>query len=152
MSNSISLTEDKTFRRVVVGSTGLGIALMLASLAAVQFGKSNGLQFKWHWSIAVVMILGAFWNWRFWNVVWNAEEAPEGTRRRRIIVAFTFLFALGLGTFLYPMRFVASEYHLGISRGLVTAIVFLATMLWLIYKLGRGFIEADKTETERQAR
>jgi hypothetical protein len=151
MTNTSSLSQDRTFRKVVVGSTGLGIALMLASLAAVQFGKSSGLQFQWHWSIAVVMVLGAFWNWRFWNVVWAAQDAPDGKLRGRLMTAFAFLFALGIGTFLYPMRFVASEHHLGISRGLVTAVLFLGILFWLLYKLGRGFLDADKTEAARQS-
>src|SRR5215204_6393641 len=102
MSNTPSLLDDRTLRRIMVGSSGLGIALMLASLAAVQFGKTQGLQFQWHWSIAVVMALGAFWNWQFWKVIWNAYDAPNRNFRAKLTVAFGLLFALGAGTFLYP--------------------------------------------------
>ena len=135
----------------MVGSSGLGIALMLASLAAVQFGKAQGLQFQWHWSIAVVMALGAYWNWRFWKVIWGAHDAPNRNFRTKLTGVFALLFALGAGTFLYPMRFVAADYHFPISRGLLTAVLFLGTMFWLIYKLGRGFVNADRIETEQQA-
>jgi hypothetical protein len=130
-----------------MASTGLGIALMLASVAAVQFGKAQSLQFAWHWSIAVVMFLGAYWNWRFWKLIWKAQDAPTPGLKRNIGLAFAFLLALGLGTFLYPIRFISAEYHLPISRGLATAVLFLGTMVWLIYKLGRGFMNADEIET-----
>jgi hypothetical protein len=151
MSNAPSLLHDQTLRKIMVGSSGLGIALMLASLAAVQFGKTQGLQFQWHWSIAVVMALGASWNWRFWKVIWNAYDEPGRNFRTKLITAFALLFALGAGTFLYPMRFVDAGYHFPISRGLLTAVLFLGTMFWLIYKLGRGFVNADRIETEQQA-
>ena len=144
MNDTHSFLEDRQLRRIMVGSTGLGIALMLASLAAVQFGKAQGLQFQWHWSIFLVMGLGLFWNSLFWKVIWSAHDAPQTNYRGRLIGAFAFLFVLGAGTFLYPMRFVAADHHFPISRGLLTAVLFLGTMLWLIYKLGRGFVEADR--------
>jgi uncharacterized protein YacL len=142
--------QDKTFRRIVVASTGLGIGVMLASLAAVQFGKAQGLQFQWHWSIVVVMALAFYWNWRFWKVINLAQDSPGTNPRRKVLIAFTLLFALGLGTFLYPMRFVAAAHQLEISRGLATAVLFLAMMFWLIFNLGRGFIQSDATELRKR--
>src|SRR5687768_15747040 len=117
MTDTLSVFQDQTFRRIVVGSTGSGIALMLASLAAVQFGRAQGLHFQWHWSIAVVILLGFYWNARFWRVVWEAQDSPTPKFRRRLTVAFSFLFAIGLATFLYPMRFVSPEHHMSISSG-----------------------------------
>jgi hypothetical protein len=146
MSSSALVFQDKTFRRIVVGSTGLGIAAMLASVAAVQIGKTRGLSFSWHWSVAVVMVVGALWNWRFWSLIWQAQDGQVPNLKLKLGMHFGVLFALGLGTFLYPIRFVSAEYHLGISRGLVTAVLFLGTMGWLIYKLGRGFLNGDEPE------
>ncbi len=117
---------------------------MLASVAAVQIGKTRGLSFGWHWSVAVVMVAGALWNWRFWNVIWEAQDGNAPKLKLKLGMYFAILMALGLGTFLYPIRFVSAEYHLGISRGLVTAVLFLGTMGWLIYKLGRGFLNMDE--------
>lgn len=144
MTSSTALIQDKIFRRIVVCSTGLGISFMLASLAAVQFGKAEGLHFKWHGSIAIVIIVGAFWNWRFWNLLWRAHDVPDSNHRRKIVTAFALLFALGLGTFLYPMRFVSTEHHLEISYGLITAVLFLVVMFGVVFKLARGFIAADQ--------
>ena len=123
---------------------------MLASVAAVQFGKANALQFAWHWSIAVVMAVGLIWNAGFWRLIWRSYDTPGLNLGGRLLGSFVFLLAIGLATFLYPIRFVAAEYHLEISRGLITALVFLGVMGWLIWKVGRGFILADQIETERQ--
>jgi hypothetical protein len=149
-ANTPSFFQDKLLRRIVVASTGLGIALMLASLAAVQFGKAHSLQFAWHWSIAAVMVLGAYWNWRFWKLIWKTYDAPAANLKRNIIIAFALLLALGLATFLYPIRFISAEYHVPISHGLATAVLFLGTMGWLIYKLGRGFVNADEIEAAQR--
>jgi hypothetical protein len=148
MGSSTSLTQDKTFRRIVVGSTGLGIAFMLASLAAVQFGKAQGLQFQWHWSIALVMLLGVAWNWHFWNLLWRAQEAEDAGSRRKLMFSFAQLFALGAGTFLYPVRFVASEHQLEISYGLITALLFLVVMFWVIFKVARAFSAANEVSAD----
>lgn len=134
----------------MVASTGLGISLMLASVAAVQFGKTNGLQFAWHWSIAVVMALGFYWNASFWRLIWRSYDTPGLNLRKKLLGSFAFLMAIGLATFLYPIRFVAAEYHFEISRGLITAVLFLGAMGTLIYKLGRGFMNADEIELKRQ--
>ena len=150
MLNTPSLFQDRTLRRIVVGSTGLGISLMLASVAAVQFGKANALQFAWHWSIAVVMALGFIWNASFWKLIWRIDESPTLNLRKKLTGSFAFLAVIGLGTFLYPIRFVSAEYHLEISRGLITAVVFLAVMGTLIYKVGQGFMEADAIEMKRR--
>ncbi|HVK59722.1 MAG TPA: hypothetical protein VM735_13135, partial [Candidatus Kapabacteria bacterium] len=150
MTNSVSMFEDKTFRRIVVGSTGLGLVFMFASLAAVQFGKNAGLEFKWHWSIAVVILVTGYWNARFWRIVWAAQENPGGTFRRKLMTSFAFLFGLGFATFLYPMRFVAPQHHLEISGGLLTAIIFLGITGMLIYKVGRAFVRADEVEAQQR--
>jgi hypothetical protein len=65
-------------------------------------------------------------------------------------VAFSFLFAIGFGTFLYPMRFVSPEHHMSISSGLVTAVIFLGITAALIVRTGRAFMAADAAESAHQ--
>ena len=150
MNNTVSsFLNDKTLRRIMVGSTGLGLAFMLASVAAVQFGRTKNLDFQWHWSIVAVVTLGIAWNAWFWKLIWRAYDDPESSQRGKLVGAFALLFALGAGTFIYPVRFVASSFRPEISLGLVTAIVFLSVMFTLIYKLGRGFVNADQIEEAR---
>ena len=149
--NKTSLYQDSLFRKIVVGSTGLGLACMLGSVAAIRIGKETGLQFAWHWSILAVALLVVLWNSRFWKAVWELQEESTPATRRKLGAHLLILVALGVGCFLYPIRFIEHSYFGGIAKGLVTAVVFLGTMLWLIYKCGKGLIEIDSAELERQA-
>ena len=144
-----TLLEDKLFKRIVVSSTGLGLALMVASLASIRIGKTEGLQFVWHWTILLWMAAAAVWNWRFWNVVWEVQASPTAGAKKKLAVYCGILLAIGLGAFLYPIRFIEQSYLGGISAGLLTAFSFLGTMFWIICRFGRGFLEQDETELKR---
>jgi hypothetical protein len=145
-----SLYQDTLFKRIVIASTGLGLACMFASLAAIRIDPGRGLQFTWHWSILIVVAAAVLWNWRFWNVVWAAQVSPVPAAKRKVAMYVTVLLLLGTGSFLYPIRFLEHGYWNGILRGLLTAGAFLGTMIWLIYKCGKGLVEIDKIELERQ--
>jgi hypothetical protein len=84
--------------------------------------------------------------------VWELQENPSDQTRRKLGWHLGILFLLGIGSFLYPVRFVEQSYWNGILRGLVTAATFLGTMGWLIYKCGKGLTEIDSAELDRAAR
>ena|SRR5436190_8298688 len=146
---NLTLLEDKSFKRIVVFSTGLGLSSMIASLAAIRIGKSEGLQFVWHWTILFWMAAAAIWNWKFWNVVWEVQASPTASAKKKLGAYCGVLLAIGLGAFLYPIRFLEESYLGGIGMGLITAFTFLGTMFWIIYRFGRGFLEQDQTELNR---
>lgn len=133
----------------MVASTGLGIACMLGSLASVRITRSNGLEFVWHWSILLVAAAGVVWNSRFWRAVWETQRSSNPQAQRRLIVHLVALVLLGAGSFLYPIRFIEQSYWNGILKGLLTAVTFLGTMIYLIYKTVKGLEEIDSTELER---
>jgi hypothetical protein len=145
------LHQDSVFKRIVVASTGLGLACMLASLAAIRIGRDTGLEFVWHWSILVVVAAGVFWNARFWKAVWAEQQSSTADSRRKVKVHLAVLALLGIGSFLYPIRFIEQSYWSAIARGLFTAATFLATMCWLIYKAGQMFLQIDAAELKRQS-
>jgi hypothetical protein len=146
-----SLYQDQIFRRIVVASTGLAFACMFGSLAAIKIGRGTGLQFTWHWSILLVAAATIFWNSRFWKAFWEAQDGSEGGSKKKLIMHLSVLALLGIGSFLYPIRFIEQSYWSGILKGLVTAVTFLGTMVWLIYKVGKGFGEIDSVELARQS-
>ena len=119
---------------------------MLGSAAAIRIGEGTGLQFGWHWSIAVVALAVVAWNWRFWNLVWEFQEDQSKKTRGKLVFHLGILLLLGLGTFLYPMRFIEQSHWDGILKGLATAVTFLGTVLWLLFKFGKGFVEFDNAE------
>jgi hypothetical protein len=146
------LHQDPLFRKIVVGSTGLGLACMLSSVAAIRIGQGTGLEFGWHWSILGVAAVVVLWNRKFWNVVWELQCAPSVATKRKLGRHLVILLVLGVGCFLYPIRFIEQSYIGGIIRGLATAGAFLGTMAWLIFQCGRGLTQIDEVELDRQAR
>jgi hypothetical protein len=142
-------TQDKQFRRIVVGSTGLGLACMLASLAAIRIDPQEGLRFGWHWSILLVGAVALIWNARFWKAVWASQREGQPRAGRALSWHVAGLAALGLGSFLYPIRFIERSEWLDVSKGLVTAVLFLGVLCWLMIKWARGFAEFDASEQKR---
>ena len=147
-----SIYQDGVFRKIVVGSTGLGLACMLGTAASVQISKGAGLEFGWHWTTIVVAAAVIFWNMRFWKLLWELQEKHSPKTRQKLSLHLVILALLGIGSFLYPIRFIEESHWDGILRGLVTAFSFIGTLLWLIYRFGKGFAEIDAVETERQER
>ena len=147
-----ALYQDPTFRKITVSSTGFGLACMLGSAAALRIHQGAGIQFGWHWSIAVVAMLVLLWNARFWKLIWQLQEDQSGQAKQKLKFHLGVLLLIGLGTFLYPIRFIEQSHWNGILRGLVTAGTLLGTMFWLIYKCARGFAEIDNIELERNGR
>ena len=146
-----SLYQDRTFRNIVVGSTGLGLACMLGSVAAIRISKDAGLQFGWHWSVLIMAAAVVLWNRRFWNIIWELQERSTDKIKRRLAFHLGVLTLLGIGSFLYPIRFIEHSYWSGILKGLLTAGTFLGTMVWLIYKCGQGLEKIDAVELQRNA-
>ena len=147
-----ALYQDSTFRKITAASTGFGLACMLGSAAAIRLTPGAGLQFGWHWSILIVAALAVVWNFRFWKLVWRLQEHEGGNAKQKLKFHFGVLLLIGLGTFLYPIRFIEQSHWDGILRGLVFAGAFLGTMFWLIYKCAKGFADIDKMEMERVAK
>ena len=145
-----TLMEDKAFRRIVVGSTGLGLSLMIASLASIRIGEQLGLKFTWHWTILIWMAATAFWNSRFWSVVWDVQTHPSPAGKKKLGIYCAILMAIGVAAFLYPVRFISQAYRLDISKGLITAVIFLGCGAWVAWKLVRCFLEHDEVELQEQ--
>ena len=142
------LTQDPIFVRIVVSSTGLGLALMLGSLAAVKFTDANRLQFGWNWFIPLWMAVAVIGNQRFWKAVWQAQNDPTPKAKKRLTIHSALLVALAIGAFLYPLRFIEQSRWIEVARGLATAVVFLGTVGTIIYQFGRGFAEGDGITAE----
>src|SRR6187455_3722672 len=93
------LYQDRTFRNIVVGSTGLGLACMLGSVAAIRISRDAGLQFGWHWSILIVAAAVFLWNRRFWNILWELQDRSTEKAKRKLTFHLGVLALLGIGSF-----------------------------------------------------
>lgn len=122
---------------------------MLASLAAIRIEPGAGLRFAWHWSIVVVGAIAFVWNARFWKAVWETQQEGRTGAGRKLGWHVAGLAALGFGSFLYPIRFIQQSERLDVSKGLITAVIFLGILCWLMFKWAKGFAEFDASEQKR---
>ena len=140
------LFRQKTLKAIVVCGTGLGLGVMLGSLAAIRGRSAAGLQWSWSWLSLLWFLAGAGFNWRFWNVVWKAQETPTRHNKSKFVYHLFIFAVIGLGSFLYPIRFVSSIHYFDIAQGLFTAVLFLGGVGVMIYKIGQAIFVTDRVE------
>ena len=129
------LFDDKSFRALMSISAGLGLSVMVGSLASIQLGPDGGFQFAWHWSIVIWMIATGFLNALFWKSLWRYDKDKTVQNKRKLIRMSALLVLLGIGSFLYPIRFIAAIHHSEVVPGLITAAIFLGILGWLMYTI-----------------
>lgn len=137
------LFEQKLFRTIVVGGTGLTLAVMLGSLALIKGHDQSGFQWGWSsWSI--LLFAGAIlFNRSFWSAVFRAGTNPSPANKAKVVYHVFGLIVLGVGAFLYPIRFLGHENYIAIARGLFTAVTFLGGVVVLLYKVGQGLFARE---------
>ena len=143
------LPGDRVFRRFVVGATALALGAILGSAAALRRTGPDGVGFAWSWAVLAWGAGAAACAWPFWHLVWAVQENP--TRRTKILLVCwcAVLLVLGLGAFLYPIRFISPTYRNDVLVGLVVAVFVLAAGAGMLYGLARAFTR-DESESERR--
>ncbi len=130
---SQTLDNDSGFKAVIVGSSALGIGTLMASLAVLE-PTDHGFEFRWTPYAPVAFVVGALLAWAYWRLVFRLalREADPIRSERRLKQAVVGLLALGVLTFLYPLRFVAEERRTDVLIGLGAAIVALSGVGWMV--------------------
>jgi hypothetical protein len=143
-----ALYQDKLFRRIATGSSGLGFAAMMGWLASLNLSDRCTFQFSWHWSIPLWMTAAAIFNWRLWDALWHFQDGPSPKTKLRLTIFVVASIAMGLAAFLYPIRFIASEHYRDILRGLVTGAIFLGIVGGIMIAISRGLTETEPAKKE----
>ena len=137
------LFEQKLFRMIMVGGSGLTLAVMLSSLALIKGHDQTGFQWAWsYWSV-LIFAAGALFNRSFWNAIFRAGSEPSHANKAKVVYHVFGLIVLGVGAFLYPVRFLGHENYVAIARGLFTAVTFLGGVVVLLYKVGQGLFAQE---------
>ncbi len=127
-------------------STGLAFAAGFGTLAALNTEGNHGMQFTWHWTVIPWMVVGALGNWRLWVFLLESEGNLSAQGKKKFFIYCGLLASVGLGAFLYPIRFVDQSRFGDLAQGLVAAAGVLSAMGWMIHQLGRAFAKADSIE------
>ena len=115
-------------RGVVIGSSALGLGMLLASLTGLELGAA-GFTFQWHLSAVPAFLIGAAVAAGYWRLVFRlGAGADKRSSRRWLYVASGFLILLAVAVFLYPLRFVAAERRHEVFVGLGVALGALSCL------------------------
>jgi hypothetical protein len=139
----ISIFEQPLFRTIVVGGTGLTLAVMLGSLALVTGPDTGGFQWGWSWWSLVWFAGGLLFTQSFWRAVFRLQANPSQNGKTKVVYHVFALVILGVGAFLYPVQFLKHEHYFQIALGLFTSVVFLGTVVVMLFKIGQGLFAND---------
>lgn len=141
-------TDDRIHRRIIAWGSALGFAGMLASLALIERGDSGRLTIRWHWAAIPLSAAGIGIGLCFWRLIFGTGAAGSAPNSGRVKAATALLFVLGVGCFLYPMRFVEPDRRMDAIIGVSTAIAVLTGFGVLIWKTIRWVNENEPRDGE----
>jgi hypothetical protein len=133
---------------VVTYSTALAFGCMIASLEALR-PSGTGFSFEVSFKTLIAFVLGGAIALPFWRLILNGSN---WSRRKITLVGgglVAVLILLGVGAFLYPLRFVPKSQLPEIRTGLVTAVCALSGVGCLLWGVKR-FVDSDEKQEETQ--
>lgn len=133
-------SDDRPVFRIIVYCLSLAFSVLVASLESVQL-TNYGFGFHFGWRTVLAFALAAAVVIPCFKV---AFLSPSKARR---IAAFSVVAAIGIGSFLYPLRFVSGEKLAHVLTGLVIAASVLSVVGTFLFIANR-LLNADQRATE----
>jgi|SRR5580698_7740528 hypothetical protein len=143
MPENVQQTDqrDLLFRRMVIWSTALSLAVAYGWLAGFVRQPDGDLTFQWGWRVLVWALIGLISTVYFWRKIW-----PPGDRaatRRGIVEGAVAAGLPGIWWLIFPLRSQSGQHLWQVIEGLTAAAIVLTFGAWMIIRLMRGF-ENDK--------
>lgn len=134
--------DDRPFRRMIVVSTAMSLAVAYGWLAGFVRQPDGDLIFHWRWLIVLWAAIGMVSTVYFWRKVWpiRRQTAPP---HKDIAKGTIVLLAPGLWWLLFPLRSLSGEHFLQVMEGLIAATLVLGFGAWMLYLLGKAFEAND---------
>ena len=130
---------ERTFNNIVAGSTAISLGLVFCSLACVGRNTNGDLDFQWHWTALIWLVLGCCGGWYFWKLAWWSEKTARPHAKGYFIAFCALLCATTLFLFVRPLKFVARENVRDVLVGMGLAVVVLTLFGYMIFTLVRWF-------------
>ena len=141
----MSAGNERNLFKVMALSTALAFGALLASLESL---RSDAAGFSFHLSLRTLLafLVGGGIALGYWRVVLKSGNA---VRRTGLVAGTVLLVLLGIGAFLYPLRFVSRDklpdilVGLGLAAG---ALSIVGGLLWL----ARRFLNRDSASQDEK--
>jgi hypothetical protein len=131
--------DDQKVFRIIVYCLSLAFSVLIASLETIR-RTAEGFSFQVSWRTAVVFVIAALFVTPCFKVIFHSRRKAVRTAALGVICA------IGLGSFLYPVRFVQSEKFGDIFLGLAIAAAALSCIAVALFVINR-FLNADADGT-----
>lgn len=135
------LDSEKSFLKIAAVCMGLGLGVMLASLAALGRDATG---FTFHIlspTVLMAFLIGAALGYGYWSLIGSNPRVKGASKLVR--GASAFLLLLGFCGFLYPLRFIPASKLPDVLEGLVGAILALSTIGFLLLRI-KKLLDADE--------
>lgn len=149
ISNNDSPNQRRLYPIFTI-STALAFGCMLATLEALR-PDAAGFSFDVSYKTILAFIAGAAIVFPIWRVVLNGSRF--GKRNIRFVIGseIALLALVGVGAFLYPLRFVPREKWPEIRVGLLTAVVALSCVGGLLIGVKR-LLDSDELPEDESSK
>ena len=125
-------TIDRDLKQITIWGSALPTGVMLAALQALQ----RDFSFRFSVGSLIAFIIGTALVLGFWQIIFNTTKPIWRA------LASAILITIGLGAFLYPLRFVVPSRLAELFTGLCAAVCALSIMAILMLKV-RDFLNED---------
>jgi uncharacterized membrane protein len=139
----VETKNERDIVRIATFSTALALGTVFASNQALT-RDVNG--FVWHLSAQTLLafVVGAAIGYSYWKIIDRSSDRQASGLLR---VASFVLLLVGIGAFLYPLRFLPTDQLPDVAKGLAVDVVALSALGWILWQI-RNFLNADTEQAE----
>ena len=142
-------STDGGFKYAIIISTALTFAAVFGWLACIDRQENGDLDFRWHWSALLWIVIGIASTIYFWRQVWPAQNDSSVGKRNRLVKGWTALLIPSLIWMTYPLRFLSGKHFTDVLAGLTAAAIVLTLGALMLFRLIKGFNENEPTDKEK---
>jgi|SRR5688572_23419385 len=149
MTNKQRPENENAILRIAGLGASLAFGGMVASLFALK-PSPNGFSFELNVGAVISFLVAATMAWFYWRMVARmaADKTPQ-QRKKKFIAFSAGLILVGITSFLYPLKFIATEKRWDVFVGLTLAVCCLTGIGFVMWKV-KKFLDADLKKSEEK--
>lgn len=146
-------TDSKMQRglyKILTYSTAVAFGTMIASIEAIRMSPT-GFTFEISFWTVIAFLLGGAVAFPFWKFIFNATNLSPKQLKWVWSGFLAIMIVLGVGSFLYPLRYVPREKLHDIAVGLAGALLVLSLIGFVVWRI-KHFLDWDEKQEEMRSK